>query len=67
VRKLAAGAVLLLGAAAGARALTGRSSKRQRVDVYYEDGAMVSLPGNAPESEPVLARAREALHVVGQA
>jgi hypothetical protein len=64
MRKLAAGAVLVLGAAAGARALTGR--RRQRVDVYYDDGAMVSLPGSTPEAEPVLARAREALQVAGQ-
>ena len=66
MRKLAAGAVLVLGAVAGARAVTGRTSRRLRVDVYYEDGAMVSLPGRAPEVERVLARAREALQAAGQ-
>ena len=61
MRKLAAGALLLVGSVGGARALRRRAARRLRLDVYYEDGAMLSLAGATPEAEPVLARAREAL------
>ena len=33
----------------------------QRVDLYFEDGSMVSLAGGAPEAAKVLPYAREAL------
>jgi hypothetical protein len=61
VRKLTAGALLLVGSLGGARALRRRAARRLRLDVYYEDGAMLSLAGATPEAEPVLARARDAL------
>jgi hypothetical protein len=61
VRKLTAGALLLVGSVGGARALRRRAARRLRLDVYYEDGAMLSLAGATPEAEPVLARARDAL------
>jgi hypothetical protein len=66
VRKLTAGALLLVGSVGGARLLRRRSARRLRLDVYYEDGAMLSLAGAAPEAEPVLARAREALQAAAQ-
>lgn len=62
MRKLAAGAVLALGAV-GARALRRRSGHRLRLDVYYDDGAMLSLPPTTPEATTALARATEALRV----
>jgi hypothetical protein len=61
VRKLTAGALLLVGSVGGARLLRRRAARRLRLDVYYEDGAILSLAGATPEAEPVLARAREAL------
>jgi hypothetical protein len=35
--------------------------RRERVDLYYDDGSMVSLPDGSPESERLLALGREAL------
>jgi hypothetical protein len=66
VRKLAAGALLVFGAVGSARVLKRRAGRRLRLDVYYEDGAMLSLAGPTPEAEPVLARAREALQATAR-
>jgi hypothetical protein len=60
MKKLAAGALLALGTV-GARALRRRSGSRLRLDVYYDDGAMLSLPATTPEATAALARATEAL------
>jgi len=60
VRKLAAGTLLALGSLGGARLLKRRASRRLRLDVYYEDGAMVSVPGSTAEAVAALARARAA-------
>ena len=35
--------------------------RRERVDLYYDDGSMVSLPDGSPDSERLLALGREAL------
>lgn len=35
--------------------------KEQRVDLYFEDGSMVSFAGDSPEAALVLPYAREAL------
>jgi hypothetical protein len=35
--------------------------KQQRIDLYFEDGSMVSLKGDSPEAALVLPYAREAL------
>jgi hypothetical protein len=67
VRKVTAGALLALGWLGASRLLRRRAARRLRVDVYYEDGAMLSLSGATPEAEPVLIRAREALQATGQA
>jgi hypothetical protein len=61
VRRLAAGGLLAVGAVGGARALRRRRERRLRLDVYYDDGAMISLPVTAPETTAALARATEAL------
>ena len=66
MRKLTAGALLVVGSVGGARILRRRAARRLRLDVYYEDGAMLSLAGATPEAEPVLARAREALQAATQ-
>jgi hypothetical protein len=39
----------------------GSARRRERVDVYYDDGSMVSLPDGSPESERLLALGRDAL------
>jgi hypothetical protein len=63
--RIAAGALLALGSLAGARLLRRRGLRRRvRLDLYYDDGAMISLEAASPDAEPVLARAREALDVV---
>ena len=62
MRRLAAGALLALGMLGGARAAHRRRRAQQlRLDVYYDDGAMLSLPPTTPEATAALARATEAL------
>jgi len=39
----------------------GASRRRERVDLYYDDGSMVSLVDGSPESERLLALGRDAL------
>jgi hypothetical protein len=39
----------------------GAGRRRERVDLYYDDGSMVSLPDGSPESERLLALGRDAL------
>jgi hypothetical protein len=36
-------------------------ARRERVDLYYEDGSMVSLSGSSPEAERLLPLARDVL------
>jgi hypothetical protein len=61
-RRLLAGIVLAAGSLAGAVAYRRRfSGRRERVDLYYEDGAMVSLEGRSPEGERLLPLARDVL------
>jgi hypothetical protein len=38
-----------------------RSERRERVQLYYDDGSMVTLERGAPEAEQLLAVARGAL------
>jgi len=35
--------------------------KQQRIDLYFEDGSMISLAGDSPEAALVIPYAREAL------
>jgi hypothetical protein len=56
---------MLLGVAAGMLAgatfVRRRSAPRQRIDLYYEDGSMVSLANGSPDAERLLPLAREIL------
>ena len=54
---LAAAAALLAAAFARRRG----AARRERVDLYYDDGSMVSLDGRSAESERLLALAARAL------
>ncbi len=36
--------------------------RRERVDLYYEDGSMVSLPEGSPAAERLLPIAHDVLH-----
>jgi hypothetical protein len=61
-RRAVAGLALVAGSLAGAVALRRRSARRRdRVDVYFEDGSMVSLADGAPEASTVLPLARRIL------
>jgi hypothetical protein len=52
----------LLAAGAGAVLLRRRTvSRGEHVDLYYDDGSMVSLEAGSPSAERMLAVAREAL------
>jgi ribosomal protein L14 len=61
-RKVVTGVVLAAGSLAGAIVFRRRSARRRdRVDVYFEDGSMVSLADGAPEASTVLPLARRVL------
>ena len=49
------------GMLAGAAFIRRRTADRDRVDLYYEDGSMVSLSNGSPEAERLLPLAREIL------
>jgi hypothetical protein len=54
--------LLLLGTLVGAIAYRRRFARREeRVDVYYEDGSMVSLVERSAEAERLLPLARDVL------
>jgi hypothetical protein len=62
----------LAGALAGAAvavALVRRrpARRRDRADLYYDDGSMLSLEDGAPDASPLVALAREALRAVAPA
>ncbi len=61
MRRLSVLVGLAAGLAATVVARRRRQARRERVDVYYSDGSMVSVDGDAPEGERLLALAREAL------
>jgi hypothetical protein len=48
----------VLGAAAFVRR---RSATRERVDLYYEDGSMLSLSNGSPDADQLIPLAREIL------
>jgi hypothetical protein len=45
----------------GATFVRRRSAQRERVDLYYEDGSMVSLANGSADAERLLPLAREIL------
>ena len=49
------------GMVAGAAFIRRRSVRRERVDLYYEDGSMVSLSNGSPDAERLLPLARDIL------
>jgi hypothetical protein len=54
-----------LGVLAGLALLRRRASRRrERVDLYFEDGSMVSLAEGSPEAERLLPLARDVLSAV---
>jgi hypothetical protein len=59
VRRAVVGALVLAGGAVLLRRRT--ISRGEHVDLYYDDGSMVSLENGAPDAERMLAIAREAL------
>jgi hypothetical protein len=53
-----------IAAAAGAAVVLrrrARSGSRERVELYFEDGSMISLPGSSPESQRLAGLARDVL------
>jgi hypothetical protein len=58
-------AAALLGVAggmlAGAAFIRRRTVRRERVDLYYDDGSMISLSNGSPDAERLLPLAREIL------
>jgi hypothetical protein len=61
-RRLVVLAGLATGALAGLAFIRrGASRRRERVDLYYADGSMVSLADGSPEAERLLALGRDAL------
>jgi hypothetical protein len=61
-RKVLTGFVLAAGSLAGTIFYRRRAARRrERVDVYFEDGSMVSLTEGSPEAETALPLARRIL------
>jgi hypothetical protein len=56
---LAVGA--LVGTLLGIRLYERLFRRQQRIDLYFEDGSMVSMSGDSPEASLVIPYAREAL------
>jgi hypothetical protein len=60
------GFLLAAGALAGSVLYRRRAARRrEHVDLYYEDGSMVSLTEGSPELERLLPLARTVLHAAG--
>ena len=61
-------ALLLLAAGAAAGVVVARRLLRgseERVDLYFEDGSMISLEGDSAEAQRLLPVARDLLSTVG--
>ena len=65
MRRLSVLLALIAGFAGAVFARRRGSARRERVDLYYDDGSMVSLDGRTPESERLLALASRALGRTG--
>jgi len=62
-RKLVTGFLLATGSLATSVLVRRRAARRrERVDLYAEDGAMLSLPDDSPEAARLLAIARDLLY-----
>jgi hypothetical protein len=61
-RRVVALAGFVAGAFAGSVLLRRQFGKRRdRVEVYFDDGSMITYPDGAPEAAPLLDAARDAL------
>jgi hypothetical protein len=61
--RLFTGLLLAAGSVAASALYRRRTARRrERVDVYYDDGSMVSLPEGSPGAERLLPIAHEILH-----
>jgi hypothetical protein len=58
-RALAVG--LAIGSAAGAILLRRRARTRDRLELYFDDGSLVTLSQGSSQAEPLLVHARELL------
>ena len=65
VRRLL-GLLAMIGLAVGATVMLRRrlAQPKERVDVYFADGAMATFEGGDPEAEPFFALAREGIDAV---
>ena len=64
-RKLLAGVLLGAGSLVGSTLFRRRAARlRERVDIYAEDGSMVSVADRTPEAERMLALAHDLIHAV---
>ena len=62
-RRLVTGMLLTVGSLAGSLLYRRRAARlRERVDLYAEDGSMVSVADGAPEAARLLSLARELIH-----
>jgi len=62
MRRSAAALVgVVSGMLAGAAFIRRRSAQRERVDLYYEDGSMISLSNGSTDAERLLPLARDIL------
>jgi len=62
-RRVTTGVLLAVGSLVGAIAYRRRfSNRRARVDLYYDDGSMVSLAQGSPNGDRLLPLARDVLH-----
>jgi hypothetical protein len=61
--RLLTGVVLAAGSYAGSVFYRRRAARRrERIDLYYADGSMVSLAEGSPGAAPLLAQAHDVLH-----
>ena len=66
-RKIVTGIALVAGSVAGAVVFRRRSTRRRdRVDVYFEDGSMITYDNGSPEAAELLPIARDALDAVSR-